>query len=297
MTNEKMTMAVVDGVVRKLIDEQVYDATLAVLFEEIKGRALNGHVHNADQITDGTSKSIPTKTKQAEWDKKVTTEQLNAAVNTFASGLAWKGVHETLEALKTAVPTPKEGDFVIVTQEPTYNGKNTLLIYEADEINAWQTVGELFVPGKATQTTDGLMSKEDKQKLDGIEANANNYVHPESHPATMIVEDSTHKFVTSTEKANITTALNTANTATTAAATADSKAVKAQTTADSALSKANANATTLGEHTTKLGEHTTKLGEHATTLEEHTAKLGEVESKFVYMTTEEATAIIEKYKA
>ena len=34
------------------------------------------------------------------------------------------------------------------------------------------------VPVKATTGADGLMSKEDKAKLDGVAANANNYTHP-----------------------------------------------------------------------------------------------------------------------
>lgn len=86
---------------------------------------------------------------------------------------------------------------------------------------------------KVTTTADGIMSKEDKIKLDGIEANAKTYVHPTSsgykhipaggstgqilkwandgdaywgddvqyihpatHPATMITTDSNHQFVT-----------------------------------------------------------------------------------------------------
>lgn len=38
----------------------------------------------------------------------------------------------------------------------------------------------------ATKTVDGFMSAGDKAKLDGIEANANLYVHPETHAASMI---------------------------------------------------------------------------------------------------------------
>lgn len=34
------------------------------------------------------------------------------------------------------------------------------------------------VPGKATTSTDGLMSKEDKAKLEGVAPNANNYTLP-----------------------------------------------------------------------------------------------------------------------
>lgn len=39
-----------------------------------------------------------------------------------------------------------------------------------------------------------------KNKLDGIEEQANKYEHPANHPATMITEDTTHRFVTDTEK-------------------------------------------------------------------------------------------------
>lgn len=38
----------------------------------------------------------------------------------------------------------------------------------------------------ATQTSDGYMSSGDKAKLDGIETNANLYVHPDTHAASMI---------------------------------------------------------------------------------------------------------------
>ena len=49
---------------------------------------------------------------------------------------------------------------------------------------------------------DGLMSKEDKYKLDSVEFNANYYVHPEQHPPTIITEDPTHRFVTEEQIAN-----------------------------------------------------------------------------------------------
>ena len=43
-----------------------------------------------------------------------------------------------------------------------------------------------------TTDKDGFMSKTDKVKLNGLE----NYTHPETHPAEMITEDTSHKFVT-----------------------------------------------------------------------------------------------------
>ena len=53
----------------------------------------------------------------------------------------------------------------------------------------------------ATQSAMGLMSAADKKKLDGIAAGANAYTHPTSHPASMIAQDTTHRFVTDAEKA------------------------------------------------------------------------------------------------
>jgi len=52
-----------------------------------------------------------------------------------------------------------------------------------------------------TSLSDGLARKEDKSKLDGIAVGANNYVHPTTHPATIIVESTTKRFVTDAEKA------------------------------------------------------------------------------------------------
>ena len=49
---------------------------------------------------------------------------------------------------------------------------------------------------------DGLMRSEDKVKLDSIEENANYYIHPKTHNASIIEEDSTHRFVTDEEKDN-----------------------------------------------------------------------------------------------
>lgn len=40
----------------------------------------------------------------------------------------------------------------------------------------------------------------EKTKLAGIATGANNYVHPSTHAASIITQDSTHRFVTDTEK-------------------------------------------------------------------------------------------------
>lgn len=54
------------------------------------------------------------------------------------------------------------------------------------------------VTGKGLSTED--FTSAEKNKLLGIEDNANKYIHPSSHPATMITQDSSHRFVSDTEK-------------------------------------------------------------------------------------------------
>lgn len=77
----------------------------------------------------------------------------------------------------------------------------------AGKILGWKADGEAqWVDDKdttyspATTSAAGLMSAEDKEKLDGIAEGANNYQHPADHPASMITEDNTHRFVSDTEK-------------------------------------------------------------------------------------------------
>lgn len=47
-----------------------------------------------------------------------------------------------------------------------------------------------------------FFTNEEKEKLHNIEENATHYVHPATHPATMITQDSNHRFVTDGDKQN-----------------------------------------------------------------------------------------------
>lgn len=52
----------------------------------------------------------------------------------------------------------------------------------------------------ASSATDGLMSKEDKQKLETIAYYANDYTHPANHSPSIILQDKDNRFVTDAEK-------------------------------------------------------------------------------------------------
>lgn len=73
---------------------------------------------------------------------------------------------------------------------------NNRFVTDAEK-STWNSKASIAV---VTTSTNGLMSSTDKTKLDGIAANANNYIHPASHPASIITEDSTRRFVTDAEK-------------------------------------------------------------------------------------------------
>ncbi|MGG1483543.1 hypothetical protein ABEI56_05585 [Peribacillus castrilensis] len=54
----------------------------------------------------------------------------------------------------------------------------------------------------ATTALAGLMSATDKLKLNGVATGANNYVHPATHPPSIIAQDSSNLFTTAIEKSN-----------------------------------------------------------------------------------------------
>ena len=54
------------------------------------------------------------------------------------------------------------------------------------------------IAGKGLSTKDYTTTE--KSKLDTIEPNANYYIHPTTHPATMIIEDAENQFVSTSEK-------------------------------------------------------------------------------------------------
>jgi len=64
----------------------------------------------------------------------------------------------------------------------------------------------------ATTNTNGLMSATDKTRLDGIATGANNYIHPSTHSADIIVDGTTNKVYTNTEKTNLANLLSTKTT-------------------------------------------------------------------------------------
>jgi hypothetical protein len=73
-------------------------------------------------------------------------------------------------------------------------------VVNIDDINSNMDKIDTEVVKKASASTDGRMSKEDKAKLDSVASGANKYVHPSTHGASMILQDSSHRFISDSEK-------------------------------------------------------------------------------------------------
>ena len=112
----------------------------------------------------------------------------------------WSKIKALVTANKYVHPahTPKDSGLYKVTVDNKGHVTAATAVAKSD-ITALGIPAQDTTYNAATSTASGLMSAGDKAKLDGIASNANNYTHPATHPATMIVQDETHRFVSDTQ--------------------------------------------------------------------------------------------------
>ena len=150
------------------------------------GAATASHTHAASTITEDTSHKFVTNAQIATWNAKANTTVVTQSANGLMSA-ADKTKLDGIAANANNYVHPSTHPASIITQDTTHR------FVSDSEKNVWNRKASTNV---VTTTTNGLMSKEDKVKLNGIAANANNYVHPSTHPASIITQDTTHRFVT-----------------------------------------------------------------------------------------------------
>ena len=124
--------------------------------------------HPASMITETSEKRFVSDTEKAAWNAKAT--------ESFVT-----------EAIANAQLNGGQGGSVDLSGYVTTTALNTALNEKVDKVS-----------GKSLSTND--YTNAEKTKLAGIEANANNYSHPSSHPASIITETSEKRFVTDNEK-------------------------------------------------------------------------------------------------
>jgi hypothetical protein len=157
-----------------------YDAptkTLEQVNTDLSSHTASGTIH----VTAGDKTS---------WADKYTKTEVDNKLALLETNIDWKEAVDTFASIATAYPNPQDGW--------TVNVKDTDYTYRYNGTE-WLAISANAIP-KATGSVDGLMAKEDKSKLDGVAAGANNYSHPASHVATMITQSAIHRFVSDTEK-------------------------------------------------------------------------------------------------
>ena len=147
--------------------------------------------HDASVITETSEKKFVSDAQISKWDAKADA----TVVSGEANGLMLSTDKTKLDGIAANANNyvhPDSHEATMITEDATHR-------FVTDEEKSTWTAKAPMDKAEA-DTKDGLMSKEDKTKLDGIEAQANKYEHPANHPATVITEDSDHRFVTDTEK-------------------------------------------------------------------------------------------------
>ena len=147
--------------------------------------------HPASMIAQDTTHRFVTDTEKTTWTGKASTAVATQAANGLLSAADKKKL-DGIAAGANNYTHPASHPASMITTDESH------LFVTAAEKSAWNAKAAATA---ATQSAMGLMSAADKKKLDGIAAGANNYTHPASHPASMIAQDGTHRFVTDAEKA------------------------------------------------------------------------------------------------
>lgn len=101
-------------------------------------------------------------------------------------------IYDKLDSESTELSLSANQGKVLNTKIVNHTTDTVKHITEEERI-AWNAKASVAL---ATQTSNGLMSASDKKKLDSISTGANTYVHPDTHSATMIEQDTLHRFVT-----------------------------------------------------------------------------------------------------
>lgn len=163
------------------------DSALTAKFEETQS-AKTAAVQAKDNAVVAQNAAIQAKNNAETYASNANTYSTNASVSadeSADSALEAKGYAEQAASYKNSAELAK------VAAEKARD--------EAQGIVGGDYATRAELNEHANNTTLHFTADE-KTKLSGIEANANNYTHPSSHPANMITEDSTHRFVTDTEK-------------------------------------------------------------------------------------------------
>lgn len=184
--------------------------------DSLAKKAASSHTHTTDQITGlGSAATLDAGTSANQVLKLDSTGKVpvntlpSIAINTTQTATnevdAMNKIVEIGDVVVLTSPTNSSATtYICVNDKATsFDEKFKALSSGSDSITGTE-INELLknkvdkVTGKGLSTNDYTTTE--KNKLAGIEAGANAYVHPDTHSATMITETSSRRFITDTER-------------------------------------------------------------------------------------------------
>lgn len=194
------------------MNKVIYNDDTYIVLKEIKGitpiddgvnyKLIVISAHNdASRIkTDAIHRFVSDDEKHI-WNDKYSKNEVDNKISQVVVNLDWKETVNTFNDLTSAYPNAVEGWTASVKDED--------VIYRFDGTK-WNQISGVQMP-LATEDLDGKMSSSDKCKLDNIEDNANNYIHPATHSIEILTETPTKRIMTNYERNKLGTIEENAN--------------------------------------------------------------------------------------
>lgn len=132
----------------------------------------------AENVIESESRVFISKQEKLDFIDKPTNDEVDEKVKALKDTILGKDPKEKLDTLTELAAA--------INNDPNY----------------YETVRDLIQARVPKEDGKTLISVEDLNKLSNIEDNANYYVHPKSHEASMIVEDENHQFITALDRDN-----------------------------------------------------------------------------------------------
>ena len=147
-----------------------YTGQTVKFIDESKENAITVYTIGADGslitsgVNDGNIEQWNDTYRKAETDQRIKAakDEVTNKINEMEKGRVWKPSVDNFAAIATTYPEPQD-TWTVITRDD-----NKMWIYDAQQTK-WVDLGNSVIHDNATPDKDGLMSKEDKKKVDAME--------------------------------------------------------------------------------------------------------------------------------
>ena len=197
------TILIKRGLIKNLSNLTLAEGELALAYNDDKTKIALYAGNGGSNILLNPDVTVPTKVSELTNDSKFQTE--SEVATTVAAAIAATG-HASFKKVDSipSIETAEDNVLYLVMNSKTnhydiyakVDSEVVLLDDTTVDLSGYATVEELNKKDPETPDQGEDNTTAEKEKLAGL----SNYTHPTSHPASMITQDSTHRFVSDAEK-------------------------------------------------------------------------------------------------